>query len=130
MRTQFVEQHPLSARMVADAVRLLHLSMIVFILTGWAWPWRWAWYGVAILVPALHLHWKTNDDICVLTTIEWKLRGRIKPVDDADEGLFLYGLLLALFGWKPSRRTLMIMVHSSIYSAVGISLARIFFSAA
>ncbi len=60
---------------LARGIKYLHL-VIVFIATwGWALPWPQSWWITFVLVPVIKLHWKTNDNICVLTTLENKYRG-------------------------------------------------------
>ena len=129
MGVRGVSQIILNQRHLADVVKLVHLTLMLFILTGWLMPWKWVWMSVIILVPALHIHWITNNDVCILTTIEWKLRG-MNATGGPDQDLFIANLFLTLFGRKPSTYVIKLTIYFAMYSCAAICLARIFSSAA
>ena len=129
MGVRGVSQIILNQRHLADVVKLVHLTLMLFILTGWLMPWKWVWTSIIILVPALHIHWITNNNVCILTTIEWRLRG-MKATGGPDQDLFIANLFYSVFGWKISPGGLKLIIYFTMYFCAAICLARIFFSAA
>lgn len=80
----------------ADAVWAVHAVVTVFFAVAWALPWRWALWSAAIGAPFLHAHWRIND-VCVLTTLERRLRGRPATAPGGESG-FIGQLLERLLG--------------------------------
>ena len=59
---------------LAKAVYILHVGVTFFVPWGWLLPWPEAWWFGLFFIPAMLIHWKTAD-VCILSTIEMKLRG-------------------------------------------------------
>ena len=59
----------------ARAIKYVHLSIVFLATFGWVLPWNYFWWITFVLIPVIKLHWKTNGDVCILTTLENKYRG-------------------------------------------------------
>lgn len=129
MSAESVAHPQLNSRVAADAVKFIHLSLIALITIGWASPWIGVWITIAILVPGLQLHWMTNKNVCVLTTIELKLRGH-RASGDENQELFLRILFKSLFNWEPTRSQITLIVYATIYFSFSVCVVRIWLSAA
>ena len=73
----------------------LHLAILALIVLGWLLPWRAFLIFYVIFVPAVVLHWKINDDACILNNLEnwlryraWRARER-----NPEEGAWLRTLI-------------------------------------
>jgi|GEM_PF-1004529 len=65
-----------SARpILANLVKLTHISIVFTVGWGWLMPWQAIWWLNAFGIPAMIIHWQTNDKVCHLTTLEDSLRG-------------------------------------------------------
>jgi hypothetical protein len=60
---------------LASLVCVIHTGVVVFFVLGWALPWRWALWTCTIGAVVMRLHWWMNDDVCMLTQLERRLRG-------------------------------------------------------
>ena len=69
--------------LLARGVWLLHIAIVGFFLVGWTLPWREALWIVAIGAPVLQLGWWLCGDVCWLTLVEERLRGRDSEPEDA-----------------------------------------------
>lgn len=82
---------------LADAVWFAHAAIVAFFLVACALPWRWAWWTNLAGAAVMHLQWRLNGDVCVLTDLERSLRG--KPSAGAEpEGNFVADLAARIAG--------------------------------
>lgn len=87
-------------------VQILHYLILGFVLIGWALPTRMLLLLHSALIPALFLHWWTNNNECMLTNVENALlRQNGVPAKDAGQG-FIQRLLVRTFGKSPQPNTL------------------------
>ena len=87
-------------------VRVTHLSLVVFVLFAWALPYSSLKIFHLFFVPLVILHWKTNNDQCIMTQWEMRLQGRTEKV----EGEFIKSLL-RLVRIELSREKLILLVY-------------------
>ncbi|HKK53118.1 MAG TPA: DUF2784 family protein [Myxococcota bacterium] len=90
-------------RLAADAVCLLHIGVVGFVMTCWALPIAPLWWLMLALAPLMHLQWRMNDDRCLLSDLETHLR-RMPPPEAATpdpERTFIGRLLRPVFGPVP-----------------------------
>ena len=104
------------------AIQIFHFAVIVFVLTACFLPWREVWIFHAIFVPLMVLHWKTNQNRCVLTQIEAKLKGER---EEPSESGFIKKLIGKFFGKEPSAEHLQLMIDSILVVVWGITIGRI-----
>ena len=65
-------------------------------------PWPEAWWFGLFFIPTMLIHWKTAD-VCILSTIEMKLRGHPKA-GTREQGGFIQRMG-ALVGWQMTDET-------------------------
>lgn len=58
-----------------EITRLFHAGVVAFVLVGPLLPSRRAWEVHAALVPCIIAHWAANNNECVLSQLEARLRG-------------------------------------------------------
>jgi hypothetical protein len=87
---------------LAKAVYFLHVGVTFFVPWGWLLPWPEAWWFGIFFIPIMLIHWKTAD-VCILSTVEMKLRGHPKA-GTPDQGGFIQRMG-ALVGWHMSDET-------------------------
>lgn len=63
-------------RSAADVVWAIHMGVVALVVTSWMWPARPVWWTMIALAPIMHVQWRLNDGVCVLTLLEDRLRGR------------------------------------------------------
>jgi hypothetical protein len=73
----------------------LHLAILVLIVLGWLLPWRGFLVFYLIFIPATVLHWKLNNDACILNNLENWLRYRAWRAGERnpEEGAWLRTLI-------------------------------------
>tara|TARA_Y100001980_G_C14556862_1_gene351642 strand:- start:40950 stop:41312 length:363 start_codon:yes stop_codon:yes gene_type:complete len=104
----------------AEIIRLIHISIILYVLFGWIFTHKIIWYSILIIVPLLEIHWKTNNDQCFLTTIEKKLRK-----SENDNSTFVGNLSKKYIKIEPSERILSLIIRLGMYSSAILCLAKI-----
>jgi len=107
-------------KFVADLVKLLHISIITYTSFGWLIKNEFVWFSIIIIAPILHIHWKTNDDKCILTNIENKLRKR------DDEGTFIGGISKKILKIELSNSTVSILAYTIMYCSALICILRLY----
>jgi len=110
--------------LAVTGLRGLHLACVLFVIFGWLSPFPWLLKVHAIFIPLLFLHWQTNGGTCVLTNIEYRLKGA-RPGKEAQQGSFIKSLF-ASFGFKPALGTLKVIFHGLLLSSWLLGLSRIF----
>ena len=107
-------------KFVADLVKLLHISILTYTTFGWLIKSNFVWISIIIMAPMLHIHWKTNNDKCILTNIENKLRKR-----DEDE-TFIGGLEKTILKIELSDSTVSKLAYSIMYCSALICILRLY----
>jgi hypothetical protein len=91
----------------AFMTHILHWAVLAFVLVGWALPWKLALWFHALLIPALVVHWLTNDHRCVLTEMEEKFKASAKaPERPPNEESFTGYIIRKLTGKTLSEKAL------------------------
>jgi|TARA_B110000263_G_C15159936_1_gene441944 hypothetical protein len=117
---EVISMRPIAAKLV----RLLHLLIFIFIAIGWTFPWWQVWVIHAPFVIITRLHWRLNQRTCIFTTWEVQLKGE-ELVEEHEEGWFVKEVFEGVTGWRPSTiftRRLMVVW---MYSAMALSVARL-----
>jgi hypothetical protein len=79
-------------------VLFIHLSITLFCIVAFLGPEPVLWFHV-VFVPLMVLHWRLNDDICILTDAELWLRGETR--DDIGEGRYFVSRISEFFLSEP-----------------------------
>ncbi len=108
-------------KFVADLVKLAHISIITYMTFGWIIPNKVVWFSITLMTPALHIHWKTNDNKCILTTIEKKLRR-----SNSEKGTFIGGLSKTFLNIELSDSMVSKLAHVTMYSSMLICIVRLY----
>lgn len=109
---------------VADLVWGLHCAVVAFFVVAWALPWRWALWAAVIGAFLMHLQWRLNDGICVLTKLERLLRGRA-PLPKDGEGSFLDELAARWIGPAYAGRFADQAAYVVLWGGAGVAGARL-----
>jgi hypothetical protein len=109
-------------------LRVLHLLITLFVVFGWALPFRTAWLIELFFIPAMVIHWKTNNGDCILTNIEqrWLAKQQTQPVQsNKDDGEFTRRILKPFLGDRElTRKELEILIYVTITISWVICLMR------
>ena len=80
---------------------LIHISVMVFFLTGWAVESRTVLIFYLVFLPAVVLHWQLNRNTCVLNNLESLIRGgRWRDPANLEEGVWLLTLTRRFTGLR------------------------------
>lgn len=95
---------------IVRLVQWIHWAVLIFVLTAWFWPWTAAVWVHAVFVPIMLIHWKTNENRCVLSDLEEKFKSgagasSIERVQ-AEESQFIRMACTKIFGKAPSDEAL------------------------
>ena len=107
-------------KFVADLVKLVHLSIMIYTTFGWLIKSEFVWFSIIIMAPMFHIHWKTNNDKCILTNIENKLR------HDNEKGTFIGGLSKTFLKIDLSDSTVSLIAYTTIYLSALICILRLY----
>ena len=107
-------------KFVADLVKLLHISIIAYTTFGWLIKSEFVWFSIIIIVPMLHIHWKTNNDKCILTNIENKLRKR------KEKGTFIGGISKTILKIELSDSTVSKLAYTIMYFSALICVLKLY----
>lgn len=92
-----IELENVARNVLRQLLRLLHFFILVFVIFGWLGPTPEIWACHLVFIPAMLMHWKTNQNRCILTEIEQKLMPlHERPSPDAVEGWFINNLFEAV----------------------------------
>lgn len=119
----------------ARFVHWIHWIFLVFVLFGWLLPWQPVWIVHLLVVPGLILHWRTNNNRCVLTEMEERLKqangsassaqAAIKSDEDVVEGQFIKGVIERLTGQVPSETFMTSLIYGVMVVVWLLSLVRV-----
>ena len=112
-------------KILVNSLKLLHLSLLIFVILGEFSPNLFLCKIHLILIPLMILQWQLNQGTCILTNIENALQD-ISPEKKQQQGQFIKSLLSRCFNPLPSDQTIKIGVYSTIVMAWLISALRIF----
>jgi len=108
----------------ADAVWLVHTLVTGFFLVAWALPWRWALWSTAVGSPIVQVQWLVNDDLCVLTTLERRLRGVAHVAPDGQQS-FLGDLVRRLTGRAPTDACVNRVTYAVLWGGAFVAAIRL-----
>jgi len=74
--------------MIADLLEYIHGILFYFMLIGFILPKKYSWIH-GITYPLVYWHWTKNDGNCILTEMEYKLRGKTLPKGGMNEYPFM-----------------------------------------
>ena len=91
----------------------LHLVILATIVLGWSAPWRGFLVFYLVFIPATVLHWKFNNDACILNNMENWLRYRRwrAPERNAEEGAWLRTLIHSFTGIALTRQAMDAVIY-------------------
>lgn len=93
--------------MMVQVIHLIHWVVLLFVLLAWVSPWPTLLWIHVIFVPGMIIHWRTNNNRCVLTELEEKFKVRTgKVANEDDEAQFVKSIWLRVAGRHPSERVL------------------------
>ncbi|MBN16625.1 MAG: hypothetical protein CMB37_00485 [Euryarchaeota archaeon] len=101
----------------------VHVGVTFFVPWGWLLPWPEAWWFGLFFIPTMLVHWMTAD-VCILTTIEMKLRGH-PQAGTREQGGFIQRMG-ALIGWHMSDRTAANMGWGLSYMGLALCFLRLY----
>jgi len=108
---------------LAKVVYFVHVGVTFFVPWGWLLPWPEAWWFGLFFIPTMLVHWMTAD-VCILTTIEMKLRGH-PQAGTREQGGFIQRMG-ALIGWHMSDRTAANMGWGLSYMGLALCFLRLY----
>ena len=104
-----------------QALKVIHFLITIFVVGAWVLPWDKAWMFNLFLIPALIIHWKTNNNDCVLTNVERAWLEKNRPdllIADKAQGEFTRRMLKPFLGSRELTRVEMMRV---IYGSMSAS---------
>jgi hypothetical protein len=105
---------------LARIVCIIHLLAIGFIVFGWLLPQNFLIFHITF-VPLTFLHWKTNNNRCVLTQLQkYFEKGKVKK---AEEGDFVRSLFKKM-GLELSNKQLFFVIYGLMFLSLFISILR------
>ena len=110
---------------MARSVKYIHLIIVFMATFGWALPWNYCWWITFLLVPIIKFHWKTNNDVCILTTLENKYRGHTNAGGD-DQEWFIKRVLSIFVKDLPSDEKIWLGMNIIMWSSWIIAGIRLF----
>jgi hypothetical protein len=60
--------------MISRLLHFIHWAFLAFVLIGWVLPWEMSLWLHAAMIPGLILHWRTNENRCILTELEHRFK--------------------------------------------------------
>lgn len=103
-------------------ITLLHVLFIVFVLVT---PFTWSNYFLllhVITMPFIVIHWLANNNICALTLIERKLRGK----SSNDKDCFTCRLIEPVYDVHKNYKTYSCFIYILVTSLWLISVGKLF----
>ncbi len=85
---------------------MAHWAVLIFVLTAWLSPWPSVLWLHVVFVPLMLLHWKTNENRCVLSELEEKYKSTNSEIKRAEESQFIKMVWMKIFGRLPTEGTL------------------------
>lgn len=108
----------------AKLVWAVHLVVTVYFLVAWTLPWRWAMWSAVVGAPVMHLQWRLNDDVCVLTKLERYLRGA-DPTPRGSERSFIAATMERLAGRELPARCVNGVTYAVLWGGAAVAGLRL-----
>ncbi len=109
----------------AELVRLLHIGIVIFTGIGWAFSSVQVLWAHLVLVPAMKLHWLTNGGICILTSVEHRLRGN-PTAGTVDQPGFIYQFVCMLIDNPPQEEKVTIWMERGMWAGWIVTILKLF----
>ena len=106
-------------------ITLLHVLFVIFVVITPFIDSNYFLFIHSIFIPFLILHWICNDNTCVLTIIERKLRKEIKKTDDIDDDCITCKLIEPVYDFRKNYKTFTILIYGITLSLWSISICRL-----
>ena len=109
---------------IVKIVSFIHIIYILFVV---ATPFTTSTYFLllhAVTVPFMIAHWLCNDNTCVLTIIERKLRGMEKDKDDND--CFTCKLIEPVYDFNKNYKTFSALIYVLVVSLWLVSAGKLY----
>ncbi len=111
----------------ADLTRLLHVGIISTAVFGWLIPDpAWLRSYIALLILIL-VQWLLNDNQCVMTAWERRLRHGFSSKDQHPENTFIGQMVHRISGYHPTYRQINALSYASIILFMTAAIARLYF---
>ncbi|MBJ24523.1 MAG: hypothetical protein CMB64_07640 [Euryarchaeota archaeon] len=104
----------------AEIIKFIHISIILYVLLGWIVNNQIIWYSILVMIPLLQIHWKMNNGVCFLTTIEKNLRN-----NQEDEYTFVGELVKKYFNTELSDSMIAFIIYFGMYFSALLCIIRI-----
>lgn len=112
--------------LLANILWLLHMAVLGFVIFGWLLPPGPWLYSHLVFLPLMMIHWKTNDDRCILTVLEAGLRQKVSTGDRAAEGPpFVASLIASVTGKTPPENLLNRFIYTLVFTSFGLTIGRL-----
>ncbi len=112
--------------MMVQVIHLTHWVVLLFVLLAWMSPWPALLWLHVVFVPGMIIHWRTNNNRCVLTELEekYKVRAGTIAIED-EEAQFVRSIWLRAVGSEPSERLLKALYYGLPALAWLLSVSRL-----
>ena len=103
--------------MLAFLINLTHWTVILFVLTGWLSPWNTLVWTHVLFIPLMILHWRTNENRCLLTELEAKYKepqpalATGESLEAEEEEGFIKSAWARAYGRAPSDSDLAVIIY-------------------
>ena len=112
-------------RWLIHFLKILHLSVVIFVVFGWASP----VHSILIIhlwvVPLMVVQWLFNDGTCILTNVENAISGQ-KKARSEQQGQFIKKLLSVCFTTLPDDAVIKKGLYTLLVVSWSLSAMRVF----
>lgn len=108
-------------------ITLLHVLFVIFVVVTPFVNSNYFLFIHSIFIPFLILHWICNDNTCVLTIIERKLRKEINKTDDVDDDCITCKLIEPVYDFRKNYKTFTILIYGITLLLWSISAGRLIY---
>lgn len=114
-----------SKQIVANIVKILHLLLVIIILIIPFLNYNSYLFFYIIFIPFILLHWLTNNDTCVLTLIEKKLRN-VKTKEE-EEQCFTQQLISPVFTFANDYKQFSLLSYSIVIILWSVAFSKLIY---
>jgi len=107
-------------------ITLLHVIFVVFVVITPFINSNYFLFIHSIFIPFLIFHWICNDNTCILTTIERKLRKEIHGDGTTDDDCLTCKLIEPVYDFRKNHRGFSIIIYTITISLWLISMTRLY----
>lgn len=107
-------------------ITILHIIFILFVIIT---PFTSSNYFLlihTIFIPFLIFHWVLNDNTCILTIIEKKLRKDITGKDNVDDDCFTCKLVEPVYDFRKNYAAFTVIIYASVLLLWSISAYKLY----